>query len=240
MGIARCARLRDAAFVSIYRLAFLFVVSGSGSTHPSGKPINISTHAGESAAPTAAVPSVIATMLSMFGNRSPAFSCASGVIVAHTAEHERGVGQADPASFTATASGVPAPFPLWCFSFRSAARASHSCGSSESFGIIAAGVGHSACVRSLCCVSGIVSPDAHLRAHSADPFRPASSTVGVFHIASPRDDEESLASVWRPDIGSADIEPDRIIPRFGKASENGVQSPRSERCDVLHDDDSGS
>jgi len=44
----------------------------------------------------------------------------------------------------------------------------------------------------------------------------------------------------RPDIGSAEIEPERIIPRFGKVSENTVQPTRQERCDVLHDNDAGS
>jgi hypothetical protein len=64
--------------------------------------------------------------------------------------------------------------------------------------------------------------------------------VGVFQFAPPSDDEQPLASMRGSHVGSAQIEPDRIIPRLGKASENGVQPPSSERCDVLHDDDAGS
>ena len=115
----------------------------------------------------------------------------------------------------------------------------------------AVAVGHSACVRSRCCVSGIVSPAAHLRAHSRDPLRPASSTVGVFHVErtcdgrngvrlarsdgqsprstslafgvvhSPPDDEDALSDVRRSNVGSSNSEPDRIIPERGKVSENG-------------------
>jgi len=66
-----------------------------------------------------------------------------------------------------------------------------------------------------------------------------SDAFGVVH-SPPRDDEESLAAVRSANVGSSNVEPDRIIPRFGKVSENGVQPPRSEHCDVLHDDDARS
>lgn len=64
--------------------------------------------------------------------------------------------------------------------------------------------------------------------------------LAVGHLSPPRDDEETLSPVRGSDVGSTEIEPDRIVPRFGKVSENGSQSARSERCDVLHDDDAGS
>ena len=44
----------------------------------------------------------------------------------------------------------------------------------------------------------------------------------------------------RSNVRGAEIEPERIIPRFGKVSENDVQPPRQESCDVLHDDDARS
>ena len=84
------------------------------------------------------------------------------------------------------------------------------------------------------------SPAAHFSAHSRDPLRPASSTVGVPHIAPPRDDEDALSAVRGSNVGSPKIEPDSIIPRFGKVSENDVQPPKQESCDVLHDDDARS
>jgi len=62
------------------------------------------------------------------------------VIVAAIAEQDRGVGHS--AVFAATASGIPAPLPFPCFTLSRAARAIHEAGSSESFGIVAAGVGH--------------------------------------------------------------------------------------------------
>jgi len=46
--------------------------------------------------------------------------------------------------------------------------------------------------------------------------------------------------VRRSNVRGAEIKPERIIPRFGKVSENDVQPPRQESCDVLHDDDARS
>ena len=44
----------------------------------------------------------------------------------------------------------------------------------------------------------------------------------------------------RTDVGSGQRVPLRIEPDFGKGSEYVSQPPRSERCHVLHDEDSGS
>lgn len=66
------------------------------------------------------------------------------------------------------------------------------------------------------------------------------SSVAVSCVGVPRDDEDALAKLRRSNVGSGDTEPDRIIPLLGQSSENNVQSPLSERWDVLHDDDSGS
>lgn len=44
----------------------------------------------------------------------------------------------------------------------------------------------------------------------------------------------------RSHVGGAKIEPERIIPRFGKRPEYNIKPPNSESCDVLHDDDSRS
>jgi hypothetical protein len=63
---------------------------------------------------------------------------------------------------------------------------------------------------------------------------PVSFASGVGH------DEQSLASVRGTDVGSANAVPPRVIPERGQVPENDVQPERSERCDVLHDDDAGS
>jgi len=77
------------------------------------------------------------------------------------------------------------------------------------------------------------------RLSEAQSPRCASDAFTVCH-AEPCDDEESLASVRRSNVRGAEIKPERIIPRFGKVSENDVQPPRQESCDVLHDDDARS
>jgi hypothetical protein len=69
-----------------------------------------------------------------------------------------------------------------------------------------------------------------------EPFQ--SFAPGVGH--SPRDDEESVASVWSSNVRSAYTLPDRIVPALGQVSEYVSQPARQERCDVFHDDDARS
>jgi hypothetical protein len=47
-------------------------------------------------------------------------------------------------------------------------------------------------------------------------------------------DPDSLASVWRPGVGSSQHTPFRIIPQRGQVSENDSKPPRSEHWAVLH------
>ena len=121
-------------------------------------------------------------------------------------------------SFAAIANGMPAPFPFMCFAFRSSTRASHVSGSSVSFGMLAAGVGHRAAILPRSPFVG-TSASAH-----APSFQ--SRAVGVPHIpaavASPSPlvrlspfrlwlpftvavghDEKPLSSVSRANVGSS-------------------------------------
>jgi hypothetical protein len=54
------------------------------------------------------------------------------------------------------------------------------------------------------------------------------------------DDEDTPPKVRRTDIGSGERVPLRIVPDFGKGPEYVEQPSNSERCDVLHDDESWS
>ena len=53
-------------------------------------------------------------------------------------------------------------------------------------------------------------------------------------------DEDPVATVRRTNAGSRYTVPFRIIPERGKVAENGVESPSSECCHVLSDDEPGS
>jgi len=75
---------------------------------------------------------------------------------------------------------------------------------------------------------------AFVRRHVILALESLSLCVGVGHH------EESRPLVWGANVRSSKIEPNRIIPRFGKLTEHDVESTRSERRDVLHDNDSRS
>jgi hypothetical protein len=107
-------------------LRFTAAGGPSMTVHPSGKPISRQTHAGERAAATVA-PDCTASA-------SEFRSLCDGGAVAFCASLTVGVAQGDP-SFTATASGIPAPFLVLAF------RSAHDAGASPSLNIDAAGVG---------------------------------------------------------------------------------------------------
>ena len=230
-----------------------------GEVQPAGDPMSISTHAGLSAPPVrAASPGVFrsnsdgavpVSLKSLAAGVGQADSCARTVASVSVVPECRplaveyaaepllfaspavGVGLADP-NFTATASGIPAPLPLLCFALSDAALASHSAGASASFGIVADGVGHAF----TCAANDAINPPLACAVAPGAPF--ASCACAVAHV--PRDDEDALATVRSAHIGGAEIEPERIIPRFGKAPENDIKPSKSESRDVLHDDDAGS
>jgi hypothetical protein len=140
-------------------------------------------------------------------------SCAFGV--AHT--------------FAAIASGIPAPLPLIPFALTSSARASHVVGSSRSFGIDELGVGHSRAA------SVSVVPECRPLSveYAAAPELFASVLVAVGQ------DEQSLASVRRSDIGRAEHTPFRIEPERGKVGKNVGEPKRNVACDVLEEPERG-
>jgi hypothetical protein len=127
------------------------------------------------------------------------------------------------------------------------------------------GVGQTArtCVRRRCCVSGITSPEAHRAAHSGEPIRPASSTVGESHVRTAvrrfrppsrppfpgppvpsavvavGQQEEALSPVRRAHVACAETVPRRIEPERGQVTEHfregvPVVSGKEPR-DVLHE-----
>jgi len=75
---------------------------------------------------------------------------------------------------------------------------------------------------------------AFFRRHVILALESLSLCVGVGHHEEPR------PFVWSANVRSSKIEPNRIIPRFGKLTEHGVEPARSERRDVLHDNDARS
>jgi hypothetical protein len=75
---------------------------------------------------------------------------------------------------------------------------------------------------------------AFVRRHVILALESLSLCVGVGHHEEPR------PLVWSANVRSSKIEPKRIIPRFGKLTEHDVESARSERRDVLHDNDARS
>jgi hypothetical protein len=46
---------------------------------------------------------------------------------------------------------------------------------------------------------------------------------------------DSLSKVGSSNVGSRNNLPLRVIPDFGKVSENTLNSPSKQSCDVLHD-----
>jgi hypothetical protein len=87
-------------------------------------------------------------------------------------------------------------------------------------------------------VNGIFSPDAHRAAHSGDPSRPASSTVGVSQKEPP------LPSVRRAHIGRSEHVPFSSVPERGQGPENlsegGSIPGRKKPRNVLQEDEAGS
>lgn len=200
----------------------------SGSVQSIGKPMRVSTHAGLSGAGGAARSG------SSLRTDSPncALPCAFFPRVGPFESRAAAVGQC----FTCAESAIPVSALLCCW--RSCARGVDHCGIRTAalvsvvpecrplsveyaalpllFASPAVGVGQpaSACVRSRCCVNGIFSPAAQRAAHSGDPSRPASSTVGVSQ------QEPPLSPVGRSHVGCAETVPLRIVPERGQRPEN--------------------
>ena len=74
---------------------------------------------------------------------------------------------------------------------------------------------------------------------------PYSSAVGVGYSSRshvdprriPRDDEDPLSTMRRSNVGSSQRKPERVIPAFGKITEDSVKPSNNEGCNVLHDDE---
>jgi hypothetical protein len=69
---------------------------------------------------------------------------------------------------------------------------------------------------------------------------PISAVDGA--VSGPSEQEHSLATVCRADVGGADATPERVIPRFGQVAEYTVQTSLApaKRGDVLHHEQRGS
>jgi hypothetical protein len=63
------------------------------------------------------------------------------------------------------------------------------------------------------------------------------AVCGAFGVG---DYPDTLSSVRCPDITSADNSPHRVVPHFGQGSENDIDPPSKESCDVLQQDESRS
>lgn len=75
------------------------------------------------------------------------------------------------------------------------------------------------------------------RTSASDIVRPPFGTFGVGRSG---DDEQSLASVGRADVGGSYKRPLRIEPRAGKVGDDLVESKSKVPCDVLKHDEAGS
>lgn len=194
-----------------------------GDVQPGGNPISISTHSGLSATfSSRATTALIVTWTFDPSGRRPVGPAPRNPVRPPVAIDAVGVGH----SRTATAKGLPfkrAP--------RAAARSVQDSGDSLRLKTPASGVGH--------CNTCEGRNGVRRRRSDGQSPRVTSDAFGVVH-AVPRDDEDSLAAVGSTDLGSANSEPVRIIPSFGKLPEDGVEAPRREDGDILHDNETRS
>jgi hypothetical protein len=82
---------------------------------------------------------------------------------------------------------------------------------------------------------GVGKVSAISRTVGTRPFENSADRIFSLAVGVPTDNPDALAAVRRSDVGSSYITPLRIVPDFGKAPENSIKSPSSERADVLHD-----